>query len=97
MRALLDQNRRPRQRMVINMENFSLNSAKSFIGKNVNLHLKDGAVIVNVQLTSIKKAELGKTNLLEYIPFGNLGPKKIPLRTVAYAEMLNRNFLIVQS
>ena len=38
------------------MENFSVNSAKSYIGKNVNLHLKDGAVIVNVQLTGIQRA-----------------------------------------
>jgi len=79
------------------MENFSLNSAKSFIGKIVNLHLKDGAVIVNVQLTAIKKAELGKANLLEYIPFGNYITKKIPLRSVAYAEMLNRNIMFVPS
>jgi hypothetical protein len=79
------------------MDNFSLNSAKSYIGKNVNLHLKDGAVIVNVQLTAIKKAKLGKTNLLEYIPFGNLGTEKIPLRSVAYAEMLNRNLMLIQS
>ncbi len=80
-----------------NMESFSLNSAKSYIGKNVNLHLKDGAVIVNVQLTAIKKAELGKTNLLEYIPFGYISSEKIPLRSVAYAEMLNRNIMLIQS
>ncbi len=80
-----------------NMENFSLNSAKSFIGKNVNLHLKDGAVIVNVKLTCIRKAELGKANLLEYVPFGNFSVKNIPLRTVAYAEMLNRNIMLIQS
>ncbi len=83
--------------MVIEMENFSLNSAKSYIGKNVNLHLKDGAVIVNVRLTAIKKAELGKMNLLEYIPYGNCSAKKIPLRNVAYAEMLNRNIMVIQS
>lgn len=76
------------------MENFSLNSAKSFIGKNVNLHLKDGAVIVNVYLTAIKKPEWGKVNLLEYVPYGNSRAKKIPLRSIAYAEMLNRNLII---
>jgi hypothetical protein len=75
------------------MENFSLNSAKSYIGKNVNLHLKDGAVIVNVQLTAIKKAETGKVNLLEYIPYGNYRTTRIPLRSIAYAEMLNRNII----
>ena len=79
------------------MENFSLNSAKSYIGKNVNLHLKDGAVIVNVQLTAIKKAELGKSNILEYIPYGNLISEKIPLRSIAYAEMINRNIMFVPS
>jgi hypothetical protein len=50
------------------MENFSLNSAKSFLGRNVNLHLKDGAVIVNVYLKRIRKGE-GKRNFLEYIPY----------------------------
>jgi hypothetical protein len=79
------------------MENFSLNSAKSYIGKNVNLHLKDGAVIVNVQLTAIKKAETGKVNLLEYHTYGNYRTTKIPLRSIAYAEMLNRNIIQTQS
>jgi hypothetical protein len=79
------------------MENFSLNSAKSYIGKNVNLHLKDGAVIVNVQLTAIKKAETGKVNLLEYHTYGKYRTTKIPLRSIAYAEMLNRNIIQTQS
>jgi hypothetical protein len=75
------------------MENFSLNSAKSFLGKNVNLHLKDGSVIVNVQLTGIRKGEFGKGNLLEYVPYGNRKTGKIPLRSIAWAELLNLAFL----
>ena len=75
------------------MESFSLNSAKSFIGKNVNLHLKDGAVIVNVQLTSIRKKELGKGKLVEYIPFRDRKVSLIPLRSIAWAELLNTDFL----
>ena len=71
------------------MENFSLNSARSFLGKNVNLHLKDGAVIINVQLTRIRKGDLGRGNLIEYVPFGNRKVALIPLRTVAWAELLN--------
>jgi hypothetical protein len=74
------------------MENFSLNSAKSFLGKNVNLHLKDGAVIVNVQLTRIRKGDVGKGNLLEYVPYGNRKIARIPLRNVAWAELLNLDF-----
>ena len=75
------------------MENFSLNSARSFLGRNVNLHLKDGAVIINVQLTRIKKSDLGKGNLLEYIPFRNHKVALIPLRNVAWAELLNLSLL----
>ena len=71
------------------MENFSLNSAKSFLGKNVNLHLKDGSVIINVQLTRIRKGDLGKGNLVEYVPYGNRKLVRIPLRNIAWAEMLN--------
>jgi hypothetical protein len=75
------------------MENFSLNSAKSFLGKNVNLHLKDGAVIINVQLTGIRKGEFGKRNLVEYVPYGNRKIGKIPLRSIAWAELLNLNLM----
>jgi hypothetical protein len=77
------------------MESFSLNSAKSFIGKNVNLHLKDGSVIVNVHLTHIKKASVGKANLIEYVPYGNRKFNCIPLRNVAWAELLNINLMAV--
>jgi hypothetical protein len=75
------------------MENFSLNSAKSFLGRNVNLHLKDGSVIINVQLTGIRKGEFRKGNLLEYVPYGNRRIGKIPLRSIAWAELLNLAFL----
>jgi hypothetical protein len=75
------------------MENFSLNSAKSFIGKNVNLHLKDGSVIINVHLKSIKKCDYGKNNILEYTPYGNNKTVSIPVRNVAWAEMLNINLM----
>jgi hypothetical protein len=75
------------------MENFSLNSAKSFIGKNVNLHLKDGSVIINVHLKSIKKSDYGKNSILEYTPYRNNQTVSIPIRNVAWAEMLNMNLM----
>ncbi len=75
------------------MENFSLNSAKSFLGKNVNLHLKDGAVIINVQLTGIRKGTLGKGNQIEYVPYGNRKRACIPMRSVAWAELLNMSLM----
>jgi hypothetical protein len=77
------------------MENFSVNSAKSYIGKNVNLHLKDGAVIVNVQLKAILKGP-GKNSLLEYNTCGKR-TNRILLRTIAYAEMINASLLLSAS
>lgn len=75
------------------MESFSLNSAKSYLGKNVNLHLKDGAVIVNVHLVRIRKGEMGKGRVLEYTPYGNQKVAWIPLRNVAWAELLNLSLM----
>ena len=75
------------------LEYFSLNSAKSFLGKNVNLHLKDGAVIVNVQLINIKKGEYGKRKLVEYTVYGKRKLSVIPLRNIAWAELLNLNLI----
>ncbi len=74
------------------MENFSANSAKSFIGKKVNLHLKDGAVIVNVELTRFHKGS-GKNSLIEYTAARKYRATRIPLRNIAWAEMLNRNLM----
>jgi hypothetical protein len=74
------------------MENFSANSAKSYIGKNVNLHLKDGAVIINVELTRIHKGA-GKNSLIEYTASRRRRTTRMPLRNVAWAEMLNRNIM----
>ena len=74
--------------MVI-MENFSVNSAKSFLGRNVNLHLKDGSVIINVHLTKLHKAAGKNNNQIEYTPPKHRRSTRIPLRSVAWAEMLN--------
>jgi Tfp pilus tip-associated adhesin PilY1 len=78
--------------MVKIMESFSANSAKSYLGKNVNLHLKDGAVIVNVQLTKLHKGAGKNNSLIEY-SLRNRKAGRIPLRTIAYAEMLNINLM----
>ena len=66
----------------------SLIIAKSFLGKNVNLHLRDGSVIINVHLTAIRKKEFGKEKLVFYIPYKNRRISNIPLRSIAWAEPL---------
>jgi hypothetical protein len=75
------------------MESFSLNSAKSFIGKNVNLHLKDGSVIINVHLTNIRKGNFGKGKFVEYSPYQNRKLNRMSIRNVAYAELLNLSLM----
>jgi hypothetical protein len=77
----------------LKLETFSLNSARSFLKKNVNLHLKDGAVIVNVRLTGIRKNDFGKGSLVEYVPFGNQKVVRIPLRNIAWAKLLNLSLM----
>ena len=71
------------------MEKFGVNTARSFLGRNVNLHLKDGSVIINVQLAKIQKDEFRRQNLVTCIPYGDTNTFKIPLKNIAWAEMLN--------
>jgi len=75
------------------MESFSANSARSFIGRNVNLHLKDGAVIINVQLTKLFKGVGKNNNLIEYALIRNRKATRIPLKNIAWAESLNLNLM----
>ena len=75
------------------MESFSANSARSFIGRNVNLHLKDGAVIINVQLTKLFKGVGKNHNLIEYALIRNRKATRIPLKNIAWAESLNLNLM----
>jgi hypothetical protein len=76
------------------MERFSMNTAKSFLGKNVNLHLKDGSVIINVQLMEIQKDEFGRQTFLKCIPYGNRNMFRVSLKSIAWAELLNPNLIL---
>jgi len=76
------------------MERFSVNTAKSFLGKNVNLHLKDGSVIVNVQLSEILKDEFRRETLVKCVPYGKRNAFRIPLKSIAWAELLNLNLIL---
>jgi hypothetical protein len=74
------------------MESFSVNSAKSYIGKNVNLHLKDGAVIVNVHLTRLHRGTGKNSKQIEY-HLANRKRNRIPLKAVAYAQTLSNTLM----
>jgi len=77
------------------MDNFGVNTAKSFLGKNVNLHLKDGSVIVNVFLSQIQRDEYERKTFVECTPYGNNSTFRIPLKNVAWAELLNLNLIMM--
>jgi len=71
------------------MNSFNLNVAKSLLGKNVNLHLKDGSVIVNVQLAEIQKDEMRGEIFVSCISHGKGNRLKIPLRSIAWAKPID--------
>jgi hypothetical protein len=79
------------------LESFSANSARSFIGRNVNLHLKDGAVIINVQLTKLHKGVGRNNNIVEYSHSKNCKGNRISLKNIAWAEMLNLNLMKIHA
>jgi hypothetical protein len=76
------------------MEKFSINTAKSYLGRNVNLHLKDGSVIINVQFSEILKDEFRRETFVKCVPYRRKDSFKIPLKSIAWAELLNLNFIM---
>jgi hypothetical protein len=75
------------------MESLGINSARSFLGKNVNLHLKDGSVIVNVQVENIQKDNFKKQRFVTCVPYGNQNALTISLKSIAWVELLNLNLI----
>jgi len=74
------------------MLRFDLNWARSKIGCKVNLHLKDGSVIVNVLIT--KALRSSRSSVLYYtIPFRNKFGK-VHLREIAWAERLDSHLFM---
>ena len=75
------------------MEGFGVNTAKSFLGRNVNLHLKDDSVIVNVLLAEIQKDKFGGNPFVKCVPYGRRNTFRIPLKSVAWAGLLRLKLL----
>lgn len=69
--------------MAANKGGFSLNSAKSVVGRAVNLHMKDDSVIVNVNIRWIRKT-WDRGNVLAYS--AKHSQKVVPLKEIAWAE-----------
>ena len=80
--------------MVKRVETISTNCAKSFLGKNVNVHMRDGSVIVNVHLGEIRRDEFKRQRFVTYIPYGDRNASRIPLKNIAWVELLNLNLIV---
>jgi len=78
------------------MLRFDLNWARSNIGRKVNLHLKDGSVIVNVLITNALKSNHESSVLYYTIPLRNKFGK-VHLREIAWAERLDSNLFMTSS
>ena len=76
------------------MEAFGVNTARSFLKRNVNLHLKDGSVIVNVRVSDIMRDDFRREKFITCVPYGNGATLRVPLKSVAWAELLNLNFIL---
>jgi len=74
--------------MVKPMLRFDLNWARSNIGQKVNLHLKDGSVIVNVLIIKAFRESNENSALYYAVPIKNK-TRKVFIREIAWAERLD--------
>ena len=77
---------------VVKMRRFDLNLARSHIGRRVNLHLKDGSVIINVLITEAKRDGRkygGEIAILSCVTKPKKRKIKIPLKEVEWIKPLN--------
>ena len=78
------------------MHQIDLNMARSHIGRKVNLHLKDGSVIVNVLITNARRNLYGlepSRSMLHFTAQVSRKINKIPLREIEWMEPVN-NYLV---
>ena len=75
------------------MLRFDLNWARSNIGRKVNIHLKDGSVIVNVLITNALRSSRESSVLYYTIPLSNKFGK-VHLREISWAERLDSHLFM---
>jgi len=76
------------------MLRFDLNSARSHVGRKVNLHLKDGSVIVNVLIVDATPKEDSHSRSALYFRTPEKKTMRITVREIEWAERLYTHLLI---
>lgn len=78
---------------MVNTKGLNVNIAKSLLGRNVNLHLKDGSVIVNVRLEEVQRDPVRREVLLKCIPYGNTSQMQVPLKSIVWMKLVDLNLI----
>ena len=71
---------------------FNINMARTLVGKNVNVYLKDGSVILNVKVVKTKSEKGNGGPSMSCRAYKQRKPLKISLREIAWTEQLNPYF-----
>lgn len=77
----------------MNMECLNLNSARAFKGRNVNLHLKDGSVLINVYVVEARREKNNGKPAIFCLTQRRKSPIKLRLKDVAWMDQLNPHIL----
>lgn len=72
---------------------FNLNIARAFIGRHVNLHLKDGSVLVNILIAEARHEENSGKPAVFYVSKLRKTNLKIVLKDVSWMEQVNPHLL----
>lgn len=76
------------------MERINLNVARAFVGHHINLHLKDGSVLVNVLVAEAKRHEDGGRPAVFCVTQLKKPPLRVFLREIEWMEQLNPHLLV---
>jgi hypothetical protein len=71
---------------------FNMNMARTLVGRNVNVYLKDGSVILNVKIVAAKNEKGNGGPNICCRAFKQRNPIKVSLKDIAWTEQLNPYF-----
>jgi hypothetical protein len=71
---------------------FNMNMARALVGKNVNVYLKDGSVILNVRIVTSENGKGEGGPNIGYKVIKQRKPLRIWLKEIAWTEQLNPYF-----
>jgi hypothetical protein len=69
-----------------------MNTARTLVGKNVNVYLKDGSVILNVKVVKARSEKGNGGPKISCIALRHKTSLKIRLKEIAWTEQLNPYF-----